>query len=200
MPMSLKLGPAVTIPGYTTLAPPDFDSEHEATIYPADGVVAYPAFWRFYLSGPLAADREAEDAFGVSEEDGEAMRALLEDPEHWPVVSLRLNDDAWLRIVFRNFEDDEGIDFVRHPSAGPAQVVAATDGQLSTLTWAQLVSIAERPDNRLSRAQRLMLMLPMLDSQQLPESAGQTLRRALEDIGAANPSTLAKTLLDNLAI
>jgi hypothetical protein len=51
--MSLTVGPAFIIAGYTTLAPPDFDAECEAIVYAADGVVGYPAFWSSYRSGPL---------------------------------------------------------------------------------------------------------------------------------------------------
>ena len=48
--MSLTIGPAFTIPGYTTVAPPDYDIECEAIVYAADGAAGYPAFWLHYLS------------------------------------------------------------------------------------------------------------------------------------------------------
>ncbi|MEU5670383.1 hypothetical protein ABZ749_08420 [Micromonospora sp. NPDC047753] len=64
--MSLTIGPAFTIPGYTTVAATASDSGCEATVYAADVVVGHPAFWSHYLAGPLGADREVDAAFEVT--------------------------------------------------------------------------------------------------------------------------------------
>jgi hypothetical protein len=197
--MPLTIGPAFTIPGYTTLAPPDYDSECEATVYAADVVVGYPAFWSHYLAGPLGADRESDAAFEVTAADYQEMSAVLNDPERWPVVSVRLDRNAWLRIVYSNFEDDEGLDFVEER---PGQMVKVftldQDAGSSTMTWAELMVAADLPDERLTWAQRLILMLPMLDAQELPADAGEVIDRALEGIGAANRAAVVAVLLDSL--
>lgn len=194
--MSLTIGPAFTIPGYTTTAPPDYDIECDATVYAADGVVGYPAFWLHYLSGPLGAHRESEAAFEVQAADYNAMCGVLNDPERWPVVSVGLDGDVWLRIVYRNFEEDEGLDFVEERPGRPAKLVASIEGHGSAMTWAELLAAAELPDERLTWAQRLILMLPMLGPQELPEDAEEVMNRALDGIGATNRSALIGGLLD----
>ena len=195
--MSLTVGPAFTISGYTTTAPPDYDTESDATVYAADAVVGHPAFWSHYLAGPLGADRESDDAFEVTTAEVDAMCAVLNDPERWPVVSVRLDGDAWLRIVYRNFEEDEGLDFVEERPGRPPKVFTLDDGS-SPMTWDELLIMADLPDERLSWAQRLILMLPMLEPQELPADAREVLDRALAGIGAANRPAVAAALLDSL--
>jgi hypothetical protein len=53
------------------------------------------------------------------------------------------------------------------------------------LTRSELLIAADLPDERLTWAQRLILMLPMLDPQELPGDAREVLDRALGGIGAA---------------
>ncbi|MCZ7427799.1 MULTISPECIES: hypothetical protein [Micromonospora] len=196
--MSPALGPAFTIPGYTTMSPPGYDVECDATVHAADGVVGYPAFWLHFLSGPLGAHRESEAAFGVQAADYDAMCDVLNDPERWPAVSVRLDGEVWLRIVYRNLEDEAGLDFVEDRPGRPAKVVASVEGHgfTSAMTWAELLAAAALPDERLTWAQRLILMLPMLGPQELPEDAGNVMHRALDEIGAANRSALVEVLLD----
>src|SRR5687768_637228 len=91
--MSLTVGPAFTIPGYTTTVPPDYDTECDAAVYEANVVVDHPAFWWHYLAGPLGADREADTAFPVAASELHAMRAVLDDRERWPVVSVCLGGE-----------------------------------------------------------------------------------------------------------
>ncbi|MFF5081626.1 hypothetical protein ACFY36_31645 [Actinoplanes sp. NPDC000266] len=193
--MSPTAGPAFTIPGYTGPVPPG-----HAVVYAADGLVRRPAFWERYLSDPLNAYPEAGNAFEVTAEGRDAVSAVLDDPERWPVVSVRLGAEVWLRIVYRNCEDEPAIDFVRERPGGTAKVVASVQGHgfTSAMTWAELLSAAGRPDERLTWAQRLLLMLPMVGAQELPEDAEQTMDRALDGIGAANRAVLAPILTRRL--
>jgi hypothetical protein len=196
--MSLIIGPAFTIPGYTTMAPPDYDVECEAIVHAADGLVEYPAFWLHYLSGPLGVHREAEAAFEVQVADYRAMRTVLNDLERWPVVSVRLDGELWLRIVYRNVEEEQGLDFVEERPGQPAKVVTSVEGHgfTSATTWAELLAAAALPDERLAWAQRLILMLPMLGQQELPEDAEEVMHGALDGIGATNRAALATALLE----
>ncbi|MBM0238258.1 hypothetical protein JNW88_15870 [Micromonospora sp. ATA32] len=190
--MSLTIGPAFTIPGY--------DAECGATLHAADSIVAHPALWSHYLSGVMGTERESEAAFEVSAAGYDAMFAVLTDPERWPVVSVPLGGDAWLRIVFRNFEEDAGLDFVEERPGRPAKVVASIEGHgfESAMTWAELLAAAALPDGRLTGAQRLVLMLPMLGQQELPDDAGAVLDKALAGTGAGNREALAAAMLDGL--
>lgn len=198
--MSLIIGPAFTIPGYKAMAPPDYTTECDATAYAADGVVGYPAFWWHYLSGPLGAYPESEAAFEVQAADYHAMGAVLDDPERWPVISVRLHGEVWLRIVYRNVEDEAGIDFVEERPGRPAEVVTSVEGHgfTSAMTWVELLAAAALPDERLTWAQRLILMLPMLGPQELSEDAEEIMHRALDGIGATNRLAVAGALLDAL--
>ncbi|MEW2432043.1 hypothetical protein AB0877_28865 [Micromonospora sp. NPDC047644] len=197
--MPLTIGPAFTIPGYTTLAGPDYDTECEAAVYAADVVSDHPAFWSHYLAGPLGADREADAAFEVTPAGHQEMWAVLNDPERWPVVSVRLDRNAWLRIVYRNVEDDATLDFVTVRPGQPVQVFTLDqDAGCSTMTWAELRVAADLPDDRLTWGQRFVLMLPMLEPQELPADAGEVIDRALGGIGAANRAAVVAVLLDSL--
>lgn len=198
--MSLSIGPAFTIPGYTTMAAPDYDIECNAPVYAADGVVGHPAFWSHYLSGPLGAHRESEAAFEVHAADYHAICAVLNDLERWPVVSVRLDGEVWLRIVYRNVKEEQGLDFVEERPGRPAKLVASVEGHgfTSAMTWAELLAAAALPDERLNGAQRLILMLPMLGPQELPEDASEVMHRALDGIGATNRAALTAGLLDAL--
>ena len=66
------------------------------------------------------------------------------------------------------------------------------------MTWVELLAAAALPDERLTWAQRLILMLPMLGPQELSEDAKEDLRRALDGIGATNRLAVAGALLDAL--
>ncbi|MFG2055072.1 hypothetical protein ACGFI9_13665 [Micromonospora sp. NPDC048930] len=200
MTMSLMIGPAFTIPGYTTVGPPDFEIEYDAPVHDAGSLVGHPGFWWYYLSGPLGVERESEGAFPVPTEEYDALCALLSDPERWPAVAVRLDGDVRLWVVFRNFEEDEGLDFVEQRPGQPAERVASVEGHgfPSGLSWAELLAVAALPDDRLTRAQRLLLMLPMLGPQPLPDDADAVLRDALAGVGAGNRSTIAAALVDTL--
>ncbi len=104
------------------MSPPDYDVGCDAAVHAADGVVGYPAFWLHFLSGPLGAHRESEAAFGVPAADYDAMCAVLNDPKRWPAVSVRLDREVWLRIVYRNLEDEAGLDFVEDRPGRPAKI------------------------------------------------------------------------------
>ncbi|MGC5309715.1 hypothetical protein [Micromonospora zamorensis] len=132
--MSLSIGPAFTIPGYTTMAAPDYDIECDATAYAADGVVGHPAFWLHYL----------------------------------------------------------GLDFVEERPGRPARLVASVEGHgfTSAMTWAELLAAAALADERLTWAQRLIRMLPMLGPQELPEDASDVMHRTMDGIGATHRAAL----------
>ncbi|MET8355148.1 MULTISPECIES: hypothetical protein [unclassified Micromonospora] len=66
------------------------------------------------------------------------------------------------------------------------------------MTWAELLAAAALPDERLTWAQRLILMLPMLGPQELSEDAEEVMHRALDGIGATNRLAVAAALLDAL--
>ncbi|WP_166379734.1 hypothetical protein [Catellatospora methionotrophica] len=197
--MALTVGPSFTVAGYLTTAPPDFDTECEATLYAADSLVGHAAFWRAYLTGPLGADRAADHALPVGAAERNEMDAVLDDPERWPAVPVRLAGDDRMWIVYRNFESDAGLDFVRVSPDRPVQVHdLAQDCGSSSMTWADLLALAEVPDERLSWAQRFVLLLPLLEPQELPDDAGAVIDRALDGIGAANRAAVVAELLDAL--
>ncbi|MBG0566478.1 hypothetical protein [Actinoplanes aureus] len=196
--MSLTVGPAFTIPGYTVPIPPDYEVKRDAIVYAADALVRLPAFWVHYLSDPLSAYPAAEAAFEVSANDRNALWTVLNDLDRWPVVSVRLGAQEWLRIVYRKYEDERALDFVQERPGRAAEVVASVEGHgfTSAMTWAELLAAAALPDKRQTWAQRLLLMLPMLGAQELSEDAEEIMRRALSDIGAANRPALARPLVD----
>jgi hypothetical protein len=84
-------------------------------------VLGNPAFWSCYLEGPLNLHPESAAAFEVSAAERDAMWALLLDGDRWPAVSVRLDEEAWLRIVFRNIEGDGRLEFVEETTGPTAE-------------------------------------------------------------------------------
>ncbi|MGW7438454.1 hypothetical protein [Streptomyces sp. NPDC054849] len=86
-------------------------------------------------------------------------------------------------MIFRNLVGDYGTDYLRTPPDGSAAEVSATG-----LTWHELVRIADDPCRAAGgvedSAARLLLLLPLLDDLDVPETAPSRLGAALIAAGA----------------
>lgn len=172
------------------------------------GLMAEKAFWVAYLESAMGLeDMElVEEAFGIGADDSADCYERLCDPRQWPVFRIPLRSGATLDVIHRNLEDDPGIEFVLTTAQRPAPWTLATvEAGFSGpgLSWRELIGAAEtgngdaEPENAvLSRAERLLLLLPATGDADLPGDAVSTVATALGELGAgAGTDELARVLL-----
>jgi hypothetical protein len=108
-----------------------------------------------------------------------------------------------LHVVVRTFEDDPGTDYlVHHPDWDRAERLAVVDGHFMgpALSWPELVTAADNGLPGGSTADpdaRLLLLLPALGDDDLPDAAAERLTSALRAlVGVGDPEALATALLE----
>ncbi|MFC7266486.1 hypothetical protein [Streptomyces lutosisoli] len=123
----------------------------------------------------------AQDAFGE-----------LTDLGMWPVFRIPLKGGAAIAVIYRNFEDDPGVDYVLEPGADqPLLRLAAIGGEyfgpgiaLSELHW--IVRHGALLPDDVAKSKALLLLLPMVGDMDRGESR-------LEDLGLVLSSTSSWT-------
>lgn len=160
-----------------------------------------PAFWPAFAF--LVRESEtAPHAFDVDPADVEQYAAdLMLDEKRWPSITLELAAGHRMLIVFRNLEEDTGIDYLLQPAdGGETLIFCLLDGHFRgpALRWSELLTVAGQAPVP-GRAQRLLLLLPTLGDSETPDDAIDVVAEALDDVGVLpeHRLTLARELLDN---
>jgi len=179
-----------------------YEREEGTRTVDANALVDRPSFWSVYLR---SACRSESVPFAADQAGSSAMEQALSDRHRWPVLSLRLAPVGkglwrWLRIVYRNFPEDAGIDFlVTSDLGGAAITIASVEGHSRGpgMCWEELRAVADMPDPTRTAAQRFILALPLLGDVGLPVDARAVVTEALRSVGAVgNADRLAGELLD----
>nr|WP_203686074.1 hypothetical protein [Streptomyces sp. SID14515] len=174
-------------------------------------LLARPGFWSNHLMAMggdgTRAERPVPEWFGDDGADTDALAETLFDPERWPVFRIPAADGTGVVVIYRNLVGDHGIDhLLTRPDRSCARRITGGDGGFSGtgLTWHELVRIADSPapegDGLTDSAARLLLVLPLLDEPDLPQTAPARLSGALTAVGAPHdtaPNT-AESLLTYL--
>lgn len=158
-------------------------------------------FWPAYF---LTQGIEDEDlVFGVFEEGEEsALQAHgeMRREDAWPVFRIPTSDGRAVIIVFRNFADDDGVDYVVDPGQGRDCIqIAAVEGHFlgPGISWDELHAIANAGDGPLEKARRMLLLAPMYADGQHVERAAEMFARSLREVGATgDPADLARLLAE----
>ncbi|MFC6021637.1 hypothetical protein ACFP2T_36415 [Plantactinospora solaniradicis] len=144
-----------------------------------------------HLIGILEADLD-EDLARLFGDEVDVIRAAyhrLTDPAAWPVLFVELGGGARLAVVYRNFVEDEGVDYLLLPGAGDnAMNIATVEGAVDGpgISWPELVAVADRQPTAIARARTLLLLAPMLgDVAAESRSATARLADALRTVGIA---------------
>ncbi|WP_329210900.1 hypothetical protein [Streptomyces sp. NBC_01708] len=181
---------------------------YDAPLVPGEPLLARPGFWSNHLlarcdEGTSAA-RPSPEWFGDDGADTDAMSDVLFDPERWPVFRVPAADGAEVVVIHRNLAGDYGTDYLlTHPGGSAARRMGSGDGEFSGagLTWQELIRIADTPsltaEGVQHPAERLLLLIPLLDDLDLPETAAARLGAALASVGAPQdtaPDTAARLL------
>ncbi|WP_187283364.1 hypothetical protein [Streptomyces sp. t39] len=179
------------------------DPESDDPLVAGEDLLALPGFWLCHL-GFLGPSGTRPETFGTDAADADAAFETVMDEERWPVLRIPFGGGHTAVVLYRNFEDDAGVEFfVTHPEWGGRRGHLATiDGHQAGpgLAWRELHHIARTPDPSAPGVQdphtRLLLLLPALGDADLPGDAGAEVAAALTAIGA--PSDEAPALASAL--
>ncbi|MFJ3929311.1 MULTISPECIES: hypothetical protein [unclassified Streptomyces] len=162
-----------------------------------------PLFWLGHLY-PCSLDEDAEELlFGADYEAAEVFHRELRERAEWPVFTIPLAAGHLLHVVYRAWKDDPGVDYLlHHPGWERALLLAKDDGHFTgpALSWPELFSAADNGLPGGSTAdphRRLLLLLPALGDDNIPDDAEHRLTAALSALTAVeDPGELAAALVE----
>ncbi|WP_149824538.1 hypothetical protein [Streptomyces tailanensis] len=175
-----------------------------APLTEGEDLLALPGFWAAYLMW-LSRTEEYDPVpewFGVDGADADAACDALSDEDRWPVFRIPFAGDHTAVVLGYNLPDDPGTEyFITHPEWGRHGHLATVGGHQAGpgLSWRELTHIARTPDLNApgvhAEYARLLLLLPALGDQAMPEDAADILGDALAQAGVQATLGLAGALL-----
>ncbi|MEU6749014.1 hypothetical protein ABZ914_22580 [Spirillospora sp. NPDC046719] len=182
------------------------DGYENAPLVDGTALLTERLFWPTYLAAwtDLEDDTVIDAAFSVERDELEAFYGQLTALERWPVLAVPLRAGAQIVVIFRNLEDDTGVDLLlQTPDSKGVMKWARLDGHFLVpgLSWPELAEISSRPGSRYGVTEshaRMLLLLPFTGDSDTPATAAKTVSSALIAAGAApGPSgPLADNLLN----
>lgn len=174
------------LPGYDDRGPDDLDGPGLA--YDGSELMGRPGFWPAHLGEILEVnlDDELADLF---DEQLEAIRAAyrhLTGASAWPFFPIELGGGGRVAVVYRNFAEDEGVDYLVVPPGGRCIRIATVEGALDGpgISWPELTTVADRRHTPTGRATTLLLLAPILgDVTAASSEAVPLLAEALRVVG-----------------
>ncbi len=149
------------------------------------GFLDEPLFWLGHVSSCVHSEEAAELLFGADYDAAGEFQQRLWEQATWPTFTIPLAGDHRLHVVYRTLTGEAGIDYLlHHPDWEEAEHLAQDDGHFMGpgLSWPELVAAA---DNALPGGSttdphaRLLLLLPALGDDELPDDAVDRLTAAL---------------------
>lgn len=186
--------PPVRIPGYEGgpfTCQPELLDEH--------------LFWLGHLHNCYSESDEAGELTGGGDErEAGSLQARLLAGDSWPVFTVPLTGGHRLYVVYRAFDEDEGIDYLLyHPDWDAAELLAADEGNFMGpgLSWAELTAAVDNglPGGSTTDAHaRLLLLLPAFGDDAVPDDGAGRLTAALRARTRVEaPGRLAGVLLEH---
>ncbi|MGW7486506.1 hypothetical protein [Streptomyces sp. NPDC054786] len=161
-------------------------------------------FWPGHLYSIAQREETEELLFGADHDAAEEFHRQLTERANWPVFTIPLGAEHRLHVVYRTDNDDPGVDYLlHHPAWERALLLARDDGHFMgpAMSWSELISAA---DNGLAGGSttdphaRLLLLLPAMGDDDLPDSAMPRLAAALDARTSAEaPHDLAAALVED---
>ncbi|MGW2289520.1 hypothetical protein [Streptomyces phaeochromogenes] len=161
-----------------------------------------PLFWPVHLGSCLRGEDAQRAAFGADWDAAVELNRRLSAAHEWPVFRLPLSSGHTIHVVYRNFEGDQGVDYlIHHPTWSAAEILAVDDGHFMGpgTAWPELLSAARQPatEGVDDSDARLLLLFPTLGDALLPEDAAVALTAALAALTVIEePAEVARTLLE----
>ena len=169
---------------------------------PDVSIIRRPGFWPAYFFAQGANDMERlERCCGIRWDAVRDVFRTAGDPEHWPLVGVRMNPGQ-LAMVFRNDLEDQGVDFICSPADGISDGyrIAWSEGGVMGpgLSWTELLHVSSsstRLPDGMTQDEGFLLFLPACG-----DSIGERERddRILEAMDGAGVSGSHRELLDYL--
>ncbi|MEU4034610.1 hypothetical protein [Streptomyces collinus] len=161
-------------------------------------------FWLGHLNH-YAQSAEAEDLlFGADYYAGGEFQSQIFARADWPAFTIPLGAGHRLHVIYRTFEEDEGIDYLlHHPDWDAAATLAVDEGCFlgPGLSWPELVAAADNAlpgGTTIDPQARLLLLLPALGDDAIPDDAADRLAAALRARTRVEaPEPLAAALLED---
>jgi hypothetical protein len=160
-------------------------------------------FWLAHLHNWADSTDVEELLYGADYEAAGAFQHRLFAQADWPTFTIPLRAGHRLHIVYRTFEEDEGVDYLlHHPDWDRTELLATEEGHFMGpgLSWPELVAAAGNalPGGTTTDPHaRLLLLLPALGDDAPPDDAKDRLAAALRARAKAEAAdTLAAALLE----
>ncbi|WP_328907856.1 hypothetical protein OG230_35345 [Streptomyces sp. NBC_00234] len=177
----------------------------KAPVVAGEELLALPGFWDAYLM--WLSETEEYDAtqgwFGVDGADADAACDALSDEDRWPAFRIPFAGGHTAVVLGCNIPEDPATEyFITHPEWRRYGHLATVSGHQAGpgLSWRELHHIARTPDLTAPGVHaayaRLLLLLPALGDQDLPEEAAGVVGDALLRAGVS--SALAPHLAEAL--
>ncbi|MFI1785447.1 hypothetical protein [Streptomyces rubiginosohelvolus] len=153
-----------------------------------DSLVGRRGFWANHLlamcGDGTCAERAVPEWFGGDGADADALAEVLFDPEQWPVFRVLVPDGhpvPGVVMVYRNFADEFGVDYLRGGQDMGASLV-------SGLSWQELIRVADCSEPPADGVQdvsgRFLLLLPLLSGEWSGDVVRERIVAALVAVGA----------------
>lgn len=162
-----------------------------------------PLFWPVHLGSCLRGEDAQRAAFGADWDAAMDLYHALSAEREWPVFRVPLSSGHTVHAVYRNIEDDRGVDYlIHHPAWSVAETLAVDDGHFMGpgTAWPELLSTARQPatEGAADPDVRLLLLFPTLGDARLPDDAAVALTTALTALTLVEePAEVADMLLEN---
>jgi hypothetical protein len=152
------------LPGYDDLGPDDL--EGPGLGYDGSELLGRPGFWPAYLGEILGLDLD-RDLAELFDDQLDAIRTAyqqLTDPFAWPIFPIELGGGR-VAVVYRNFTEDMGQDYLVVPPDGEHCIkIATVEGALQApgISWPELTAVADRQTTPSERTTVSLLLAPIL--------------------------------------
>lgn len=162
-----------------------------------------PLFWPVHLGTCLRGEDAQRAAFGADWDAAMELYRVLSADQEWPVFSVPLRSGHTIYVVYRNFDGDQGVDYlIHHPAWPAAEILAVDDGHFMGpgTAWQELLSAARQqgPTGVGAADARLLLLFPTLGDARIPDDAAAPLTAALAALTSIEePAEVAGMLLEN---
>ncbi|MGW7464486.1 hypothetical protein ACWGJT_07200 [Streptomyces xantholiticus] len=109
-----------------------FGVEPDGGIPHVDGFpfLSTEGFWpAYFLSQGIEDEGLVFGVFEGTEDDALEVHRNMKGEDAWPTFRIPVGNDSALVVVFRNLEDDDGVDYVVDPGRGKGCIrIAAVEG------------------------------------------------------------------------
>ena len=168
----------------------------QALLYHAWSLTGRRGFWPAHFYDVIDDEDLLADAWRVGLDVVEETATLLTDPGAWPLFEIELGDGAGLAVIYRNLEDELGIDYLVSAGRDGGWIeIASIEGHFRGpgLSWPEAIRVShrQRPEDQ---ARTLLLLAPILGDVEAEQNLDAIADAIRACGGAGDVETLASLL------